>query len=150
MNRIKSLWDEKHPELTFFSATNLRDQASRVEKDRVFLETEHTIDENQNNSNVVNNDNTEENFNVKSEHLTINNTLIVTDTEIQSVENPVLEANTLIKETIKEIFMHNITSINSMNFNERKYDTRVNKAPSVDILKTIDDISSGISTRGTS
>ena len=32
MNRMKKLWDEIHPELTFFSAENLRDQASRVKK----------------------------------------------------------------------------------------------------------------------
>ena len=35
MNRMKKLWDEKHPELNFFSAKNLRDQASRVEKKRL-------------------------------------------------------------------------------------------------------------------
>ena len=32
MNRMKKLWDEIHPELTFFSVENLRDQASRVKK----------------------------------------------------------------------------------------------------------------------
>ena len=36
--------------------------------------------------------------------------------------------------------MQNITSANSMNFNERNYNTRVNKTPSPDILKTIDDV----------
>ena len=32
MNRLKSYWDEIHPELTNFTSKNLRDQASRVEK----------------------------------------------------------------------------------------------------------------------
>ena len=41
------------------------------------MEMEHRLDEKQNNSNVANDDSTEENSNVKSEHLTINNTLIV-------------------------------------------------------------------------
>ena len=36
--------------------------------------------------------------------------------------------------------MQNITSINSMNFNERNYNTRVNKTPSPDILKTIGNV----------
>ena len=112
---------------------------SREEKNRVVLETECRIDRNQSNSNV-NNDSAEEKSNVKSEHLTINNTLIASDTEIQTVENPVSEANISISETIKDIFMQNIKSVNSMNFNERNYSTRVNKAPSPDVLKTIDDI----------
>ena len=76
---------------------------------------------------------------MKSEHLT-NNTSIVSDTEIQTVENPVPETNKSINETIKDIFMQSITSINPMNFNERNYNTQVNKTPSPDILKTIDDV----------
>ena len=32
MNKMKKLWDEIHPELTFFSAKKLGDQASTVEK----------------------------------------------------------------------------------------------------------------------
>ena len=94
MNRMKNLWDELHPELTFFSAKNLGDQASRVEKNRVVMETEYRIDKNQNNSINVNNDITEENSNGKSERLSISNTLIVSDTEIQTVENTLPEVNT--------------------------------------------------------
>ena len=70
MNRMKNLWDEIHPELSFFSAKNLRDQASRVEKNKVVMETEYRIDKNHNNKNVVSNDSTVVNFNVISEHLT--------------------------------------------------------------------------------
>ena len=36
--------------------------------------------------------------------------------------------------------MQNITLINSMNFSERNYNTRVNKTPSPNILITIDDV----------
>ena len=77
------------------------------------METEYRIEKNQNNSSIVNSDTTEENSHLKSEHLTINNTSIVSDTEVQTAENPVLEANTSKNETIKDIFMQNITSINS-------------------------------------
>ena len=77
---------------------------------------------------------------MKSEHLTINNTSIVSDTEVQTAKNPVLEAHTSIHETIEDISMQNITSINSMNFSERNYNTRVNKTPSPNVLKTIDDV----------
>ena len=91
MNRMKNLLDKIHPELTFFSAKNLRGQASRVEKSRVVMETEYRIDKDQNNSTVVNNGSTGENSNGKSEHLSINNTLIASDTEIQTLENHVPE-----------------------------------------------------------
>ena len=36
--------------------------------------------------------------------------------------------------------MQNITSINSMSFNEQNYNTQVNKTPSPNILRRIDDI----------
>ena len=77
------------------------------------METEYRIEKNQNNSSIVNSDTNEENSHLKSEHLTINNTSIVSDTEVKTAENPVLEANTSKNETIKDIFMQNITSINS-------------------------------------
>ena len=77
------------------------------------METEYRIEKNQNNSSIVNSDTTEENSHLKSEHLTINNTSIVSDTEVKTAKNPVLEANTSKNETIKDIFMQNITSINS-------------------------------------
>ena len=60
------------------------------------MEAQYRIDKNQNNSNVVNNDTTEENSHLKSEHLTINNKSIVSDTEVQAVENSVPEGNTSI------------------------------------------------------
>ena len=59
-NRMKNLWDEIHPESTFISAKNLRDQANRVEKNRVVMETENRIDKNQSNSNNVTSDSTED------------------------------------------------------------------------------------------
>ena len=55
---MKDLWDEIHQELAFFSAQNLRDQASRVEKTRFVMETKYRIDKIQNNHNVINNDST--------------------------------------------------------------------------------------------
>ena len=81
-NRMKKLWDKIHPELTFFSVGNLQDQAFRIEKNRVVMERKCRIDKNQNNRSIVDNDSTEENSNVKSEHLKINNTLTVSDTQI--------------------------------------------------------------------
>ena len=81
-NRMKKLWDKIHPDLTFFSVGNFQDQAFRTEKNRVVMERKYRIDKNQNNRSIVNNDSTEENSNVKSEHLKTNNTLTVSDTQI--------------------------------------------------------------------
>ena len=47
---MKNLWDKIHLESTLFSAKNLRDQASRVEKNRFIMETEYRLDRNQNNN----------------------------------------------------------------------------------------------------
>ena len=68
VNKMKKLWDKIQPELILFSAKTLRDQVSRVEKNRVVMETEYRIDENQNNSNGANNNTTEESFHLRPEH----------------------------------------------------------------------------------
>ena len=46
MNRLRSYWDEIHPELSDFKSKNLRDQGSRVEKrkaDRETTENNHML-----------------------------------------------------------------------------------------------------------
>ena len=40
MKRMKKYWDERHPEFNFLSNKNLRDQASRIEKNKVVMATE--------------------------------------------------------------------------------------------------------------
>ena len=47
-----------------------------------------------------------------------------------------------INESIKVIFIQNMSAINLLNFNERNYNSRINKTPSLDILKTIDNVAS--------
>ena len=47
-----------------------------------------------------------------------------------------------INESIKVIFIQNISAINLLNFNERNYNSRINKTTSPDILKTMDNIAS--------
>ena len=41
MTRIKILWDEIHPEYNFLSDKNLGDQASRIHKNNVVMDTEY-------------------------------------------------------------------------------------------------------------
>ena len=118
VNKMKKL----QLELILFSAKNLRDQVSRVEKNRVVMETEYRIDENQNNSNGANNNTTEESFHLRPEHCRWHwNT---------NCWKSRAWGQTSINETMKDNFMQNIISINSMNFNEQNYNNTVNKTPS--------------------
>ena len=41
MKRLKNLWDKMHPEYNFLSDKNLRDQASRIHKNNVVMDTEY-------------------------------------------------------------------------------------------------------------
>ena len=41
MKRLKKYWDEIHPELNFLSNKKNRDQASRIEKNKVVMATEY-------------------------------------------------------------------------------------------------------------
>ena len=41
MKRLKNLWDKMRPEYNFSSEKNLRDQASRVHKNNVVMDTEY-------------------------------------------------------------------------------------------------------------
>ena len=56
------------------------------------------------------------------------------------MENLVPETITSINDAIKDIFIQNVTSRNSMNFNKGNYSTRINKTPSPEILKAIDEV----------
>ena len=40
MNRLKSYWDEIHPQLSFFASENLLDQTSRVKKRKIAMTKE--------------------------------------------------------------------------------------------------------------
>ena len=41
MKRLKNLWDKMHPAYNFLSEKNLRDQASRVHKNNIVIDTEY-------------------------------------------------------------------------------------------------------------
>ena len=41
MKRLKNLWDKMHPEYNFLSDKNLRDEASRIHKNNVVMDTEY-------------------------------------------------------------------------------------------------------------
>ena len=41
LKRLKNLWDKMYPEYNFLSDKNLRDQASRIHKNNVVMDTEY-------------------------------------------------------------------------------------------------------------
>ena len=41
LKRLKKYWDELHPQFNFLSDKNLRDQASRIEKNKIVMATEY-------------------------------------------------------------------------------------------------------------
>ena len=86
------------PEINLLFSQKFTRSSQYIGKNVVVMETEYRIDNNQNNSNIVNNDTTEENSHLKSEQLTTNNTSIVSDTEVKTAENLVLEANKYINK----------------------------------------------------
>ena len=48
MKRMKQNWYITHPEFSHLSDKNLRDQASRIIKNKIVMETEFSIDSNAN------------------------------------------------------------------------------------------------------
>ena len=53
MKRMKEKWDEIHPEYSFLTNKNLRDQASHLEKNKDVMDTEY-VHVRSNNSSPVN------------------------------------------------------------------------------------------------
>ena len=65
MKRLKKYWDELHPEFYFLSEKNLRNQASRIEKNKVVMATEYkTVTVNIVENVTLNKDNCLENNNI--------------------------------------------------------------------------------------
>ena len=65
MKRLKKYWDELHPEFNFLSDKNLRDQVSRIEKNKVVMPTEYeTVTANIVENVTLNEDNCLENNNI--------------------------------------------------------------------------------------
>ena len=52
MKKLKEKWDKIHPEYSFLTDKNLRDQASRIEKNKDVMDTEYVYFRSNNNSQV--------------------------------------------------------------------------------------------------
>ena len=128
MNRMKALWDQIHPELASFTAKKLRDQASRVEKNKVVMATEYIVHKNCSNDLTHNETN-----------LDIDNPPVV---EINRDCNIETTSNITSISDNDDTNATNIKEFENRPFNERVYNNPINKNPSVELLKIIDDIAS--------
>ena len=127
MKRIKQNWDIIHPEFSHLSDKNLRDQASRIIKNKFVIETEFSIDSNTNwnsgsdNVDISNNETVNESINL------VNNT--PTNINRNNVENNQAQefpGYQLLKDKLKLIFLETIDILHNKSIEERTYLTRVN------------------------
>ena len=138
MKRLKPYWDEIYPEFSFLSGKNLRDVASRIDKNKVVMETEYgninipKITEN----NLLNNGNN--NGDNRLDNRTVNDSF--NDNNVV-VDNPVLSEEQLrIIDLLEPIFKSNYETIKVKNLDNRVHTTDVNKAISNDVLLAINTV----------
>ena len=138
MKRFKSFWDEIYPELSFLSDKNLRDQASRIDKNKVVMETEY---ENINTPEITENyllNNGNNNADNCLDNIAVND--VSTDNNVV-VDNPVLSEEQLkIVDLRDPFFKSNYEIIKVKNFDDRVHTTDVNKAISNGVLLAINTI----------
>ena len=131
MKRLKLHWDKIYPEFSFLSNKNLRDQASRIDKNKVVMETEY---ENTNTPKIIENDllNTgNNNADNCLDSIVVN---VLTNNNVV-VDNPVLSEEQLkMIDLIEPIFKSNYETIKVKNFDIRVHTIDVNKAISNDVF----------------
>ena len=124
MKRQKEKWDEIHPEYSFLTDKNLRDQASRIEKNKDVMDTKYEHFRSNNNSQV---DEQTDHSNNCSE--AVNNSNSGSYEESQ----PSLEPLTIIQQecfqSVKPLFERNYVTINRQSINERTFFTKIIKHP---------------------
>ena len=127
MKRMKQNWDTIDPEFSHLTEKNLRDQASRILKNKIVMETEFAKDSNTNlnyqsdNDNIHNNETVNEIINLGNDKPTNINRNDIENNQTQ--ETPEYKS---LKEKLKPIFLETIDNFNNMNIEGRIYLTRVN------------------------
>ena len=141
MKRMKHNWDTIHPESSHLTDKNLRDQASRIIKNKIVMETEFAKDSNtslnsqSDNDNIHNNETVNEIINLGNDKPTNINRKDIENNQTQ--ETPEYKS---LKEKLKPIFSETIDNFNSKNIEERIYLTRVNTRIQDTLLKCVNDL----------
>ena len=116
MKRMKQNWDTIHPEFSHLTDKNLRDQASRIIKDKIVMETEFAKDSNTNlnsqsdNDDIHNNETVNEIINLGNEKPTN-----INRNDIENNQTQVSPEYKSLKEKLKPIFLEAIDNFNNKN-----------------------------------
>ena len=138
---MKQNWYITHPEFSHLSDNSLRNQASRIIKNKIVMETEFSIDSNANwnsqsdNVDISNNETVNESINlVNSTPTNINRNNVENN---QAQESPGYQ---LLKDKLKPIFLQKIDILHNKNIDQRTYLKRVNTKINDNLLKCVDDL----------
>ena len=133
MTRVKNYWDEIHSKYSFLTSKLLRDQASRVVKNKVVMATEYRNDQDTNIAPPQDNGILVEQ---KSQEVNMNEKLIGNkNVNVESDNNEIIETD--LHKTLNDIFIQKINEYSTVNVDKRPYLTSINKKPSAKELKTI-------------
>ena len=141
MKRMKQNWDTIHPEFSHLTDKHLRDQASRIIKKKIVMETEfakdsNTLNSQSHNDDIHNNETVNESINFGNDKPTNINRNDIENNQTQ--ESPEYKS---LKEKLKPIFLETIDNFNNKNIEERIYLTRVNTRTNDTLLKCVNDLS---------
>ena len=133
MMRLKNYWDKLHPEFNFLSNKNLKDQASRIEENKIVMETEYgTIITITSENMLINEDNCLESSNIENTSGSI----------IISTIMPLDESQKMLLEILRPIFERNYEIVKNQSIDQRVYPTKCNKSVTDDVIKVIDFLAS--------
>ena len=133
MKRSKNYYDKLHPEFNFLSDKNLRDQTSRIEENKIVMETEYgTITTSTSENMSTNEDNCLESSNIES----------TSDSIIIPTIILLGESQKMSLEILRPIFEPNYEIVKNQNIDQRVYPKKCNKSVTDDVIKVIDFLAS--------
>ena len=135
MKRMKEKWDKIHPEYSFLTDKNLRDQDSRIEKNKDVDVADTEYVHNRSNYSWQVNEPTDYRNNCFE---TASNSNSGSYEESQPTLEPLTMTQPECFPTMKPLFERNYETINRQSINERTFSTKIIKHPSDDVLKVID------------
>ena len=136
MKHTKEYWDDIHPELVFFTERNLREQATRIEKNKTVMATEYSQTQNNNNqieiNNTITNDDTTEGTVIET---TVNNVMDNVERNNDSIN--ILRSSGQYN-CLRECFITNDNTSKEKSLDERTTATNINKNIDKTLYVTID------------
>ena len=126
MKRLKNLWDKMHPEYNFFSDKNLSDQASRIHKNNVVMDTEYR----ETSTSVTRNDNlcTVTSNGKNYRNIRPNENIAPEEVTAENIPNENLNDGQLqLVEKLKPSFNKNFETFKLQAIEQRVYPTKINK-----------------------